>query len=89
MVEDLARERAKELFGAKFANVQPHSGANANLAAYFALHQGRYCAGYELDNGGHLMHGSPVNFGQALAMGMMKPSIIDFDRRGASAYPDG
>ena len=49
LVEELARERAKELFGAKFANVQPHSGANANLAAYFALDPaGRYGAGYEL-----------------------------------------
>ena len=63
IVEDLARERAKELFGAKFANVQPHSGANANLAAYFAtIKPGDVVLGMSLDNGGHLKHGSPANF---------------------------
>ena len=54
IVEDLARDRAKELFGAKFANVQPHSGANANLAAYFAtIKPGDVVLGMSLDNGGH------------------------------------
>jgi glycine hydroxymethyltransferase len=61
-VEDLARSRVKELFGAEHANVQPHSGANANLAVYFALLQpGDTVLGMRLDQGGHLTHGSPVN----------------------------
>ena len=61
-VEDLARERAKSLFGAEYANVQPHSGANANLAAYMALLEpGDTVLGLRLDQGGHLTHGSPVN----------------------------
>lgn len=63
VVENLARDRAKELFGANFANVQPHSGANANLAAYNALISlGDTVLGLSLDHGGHLTHGSPVNF---------------------------
>lgn len=62
VVEDLARDRAKELFGAEFANVQPHSGATANLAAFFALMEpGDTCLGMNLAHGGHLSHGSPVN----------------------------
>ncbi len=61
-VEDLARERAKELFGADHANVQPHSGANANMAVYLAvLEPGDKVMGMSLDHGGHLTHGSPVN----------------------------
>ena len=61
--EDLARERAKRLFGAGFANVQPHSGAQANYAALAALAQpGDTILGMALDNGGHLTHGSPANF---------------------------
>ena len=61
-VEDVARERVKALFDAEAANVQPHSGANANLAAYFALLQpGDTVMGLRLDQGGHLTHGSPVN----------------------------
>ncbi|MGI8984670.1 MAG: serine hydroxymethyltransferase [Acidimicrobiales bacterium] len=60
--EDLARERVKALFGAEHANVQPHSGANANLAAYLALFSpGDTILGMRLDQGGHLTHGSPVN----------------------------
>ena len=62
-VEDLARDRAKALFGADHANVQPHSGANANMATYLALLQpGDTVLGMRLDQGGHLTHGSPVNF---------------------------
>ena len=61
-VEDIARRRACELFGAEHANVQPHSGAQANLAVYFALLQpGDTVLGMDLSNGGHLTHGSPVN----------------------------
>ena len=62
VVENLARERAKTLFGAEHANVQPHSGAQANLAVYFALLQpGDTILGMNLSHGGHLTHGSPVN----------------------------
>jgi glycine hydroxymethyltransferase len=61
--EELARARARELFGAEHANVQPHSGANANQAAYMALLEpGDKVMGMRLDQGGHLTHGSPVNF---------------------------
>ena len=62
VVEDIARERAKKLFGCNFANVQPHSGANANLAVFFALlRPGDTVMGMNLQQGGHLSHGSPVN----------------------------
>ncbi len=61
-VENIARERAKKLFGCNFANVQPHSGANANLATFFALiEHGDTVMGMNLQQGGHLSHGSPVN----------------------------
>ena len=63
LVEDLARERACQLFGSNFANVQPHCGANANLGAYEALIElGDTVLGMSLAEGGHLTHGSPVNF---------------------------
>ena len=63
IVEDLARDRACELFGSNFANVQPHCGANANFGAYAALLElGDTVLGMSLDQGGHLTHGSPVNF---------------------------
>ncbi|WP_017186951.1 serine hydroxymethyltransferase [Alkalibacillus haloalkaliphilus] len=63
IAEDLARDRAKELFGADHANVQPHSGAQANMAVYFAaLKPGDTILGMNLNHGGHLTHGSPVNF---------------------------
>ena len=62
VVEDIARDRAKKLFGAEYANVQPHSGANANLAVFFALLEpGDTVMGMSLAHGGHLSHGSPVN----------------------------
>lgn len=84
IVEDLACDRAKELFGAKFANVQPHSGANANLAAYFAtIKPGDVVLGMSLDNGGHLTHGSPANFSGKLydfhAYGLGEDERIDYD----------
>lgn len=63
VVEDLARDRAKEIFGAAYANVQPHSGAQANMAVYFTiLEPGDTVLGMNLSHGGHLTHGSPVNF---------------------------
>ena len=63
VVEELARSRATRLFGADYANVQPHSGAQANMAAYFAfLDPGDTILGMNLSHGGHLTHGSPVNF---------------------------
>ena len=63
VVEELARERARKLFGCEYANVQPHSGAQANMAAMFAiLEPGDRIMGMNLDHGGHLTHGSPVNF---------------------------
>ena len=62
VVEDLARERAEKLFNCEYANVQPHSGAQANLAAMFAMVEpGDKILGMNLDHGGHLTHGSPVN----------------------------
>src|SRR6476659_2909500 len=63
VVEDLARDRAKQIFGAEHANVQPHSGAQANMAVYFTiLEHGDTVLGMNLSHGGHLTHGSPVNF---------------------------
>lgn len=63
IVEDLARSRAKQIFGAEHANVQPHSGAQANMAVYFTILQsGDTVLGMNLSHGGHLTHGSPVNF---------------------------
>jgi glycine hydroxymethyltransferase len=63
VVEDLARQRAKAIFGAEYVNVQPHSGAQANMAVYFTvLKQGDTVLGMNLSHGGHLTHGSPVNF---------------------------
>ena len=63
VVENLAIERAKKLFGCDYANVQPHSGAQANMAVFIAmLKPGDTVMGMNLDHGGHLTHGSPVNF---------------------------
>ena len=62
VAEELARERAKKLFGCEYVNVQPHSGAQANMAVQFAmLTPGDTIMGMNLDHGGHLTHGSPVN----------------------------
>ncbi len=63
VAEDLARDRAKKLFGAEYVNVQPHSGSQANMAVYFTLvNPGDKIMGMDLSHGGHLTHGSPVNF---------------------------
>ncbi|MDQ0226744.1 serine hydroxymethyltransferase [Metabacillus niabensis] len=63
VVEDIARERAKQIFGAEYVNVQPHSGAQANMGVYFTiLEHGDTVLGMNLSHGGHLTHGSPVNF---------------------------
>jgi len=63
IAEDLARDRAKQIFGAEYANVQPHSGSQANMAVYFSqLKPGDTVMGMDLSHGGHLTHGSPVNF---------------------------
>ncbi|MGI6127135.1 MAG: serine hydroxymethyltransferase, partial [Planifilum sp.] len=84
-VEDLARERAKKLFGAEHANVQPHSGAQANMAVYHSvLEPGDTVLGMNLSHGGHLTHGSPVNFSGSLyrfvAYGVdEKTHRIDYD----------
>ena len=85
VVENLAIERAKQLFGAKFANVQPHSGAQANFAVYQALcDHGDTVLGMSLDNGGHLTHGSPVNFSgknyHMVAYGVDQNGYIDYDQ---------
>ena len=66
VIEDIARERAKQLFGCTYANVQPHSGAQANMAVEFALLKpGDTLMGMNLSEGGHLTHGSPANFSGA------------------------
>jgi len=84
VAEDLARDRAKKLFGAEHANVQPHSGAQANMAAYFSfLEAGDKILGMNLSNGGHLTHGAPVNFSgrlfQVIPYGVTAEGRIDYD----------
>lgn len=84
VVEDLARNRAKELFGCDYANVQPHSGAQANLAVFFAMVQpGDTVMGMNLDAGGHLTHGSPVNISgkyfNIVAYGVDENGYIDYE----------
>ena len=85
VVENIAIERAKKLFGAAYANVQPHSGAQANYAVYQALCQlGDTVMGMSLDNGGHLTHGSPVNFSgrnyHMVPYGVDQRGYIDYDQ---------
>ncbi len=85
VVENIARERACRLFGADHANVQPHSGANANFAVYQALcEHGDTVLGMDLSNGGHLTHGSPVNFSgknyNMVAYGLNDKGYIDYDQ---------
>ena len=85
IVEDLARERAKKLYGCDYANVQPHSGAQANLAAFFAmLTPGDKVLGMNLDHGGHLTHGSPVNLSgkyfEIVSYGVNNDGFIDYDK---------
>ena len=85
VVEDLARERAKKLFGCDYANVQPHSGAQANLAVFFAmLEPGDKVMGMNLDHGGHLTHGSPVNISgkyfNVVSYGVNDKGVIDYDK---------
>ncbi|MBV8160269.1 MAG: serine hydroxymethyltransferase [Acidimicrobiia bacterium] len=80
-VEDLARARCKDLFGAEHANVQPHSGSQANMAVYFALLEpGDKLLGMRLDQGGHLTHGSPVNFSGRLFQ-FVSYGVTDSDER--------
>ena len=84
VVEDLARDRAKELFGCDYANVQPHSGAQANMAVFFAiLEPGDKVLGMNLDHGGHLSHGSPVNMSgkyfDVAFYGVNDEGVIDYD----------
>ncbi len=84
IVEDIARDRACKLFGAEHANVQPHSGAQANEAVYFALvNVGDTVLGMSLANGGHLTHGSPVNFSgkhyNMISYGLDENGYIDYD----------
>jgi glycine hydroxymethyltransferase len=92
-VEQLAIDRAKELFGAEHANVQPHSGAQANMAVFMALLKpGDTFLGMDLSNGGHLTHGSPVNFSgllyRAVSYGVTDQGLLDYDdvRRKARAH---
>ena len=90
VVENLARDRAKELFGCEYANVQPHSGAQANLAVFFAmLEPGDKVMGMNLDHGGHLTHGSPVNISgkyfNFVSYGLGDDETIDYDKVAALA----
>lgn len=92
IVEDIARDRAKELFGAEYANVQPHSGAQANMAVYLAaLQPGDTVLGMNLAHGGHLTHGSPVNASGILynfvAYGVSEQDArIDYDEVRKAAF---
>lgn len=85
VVENLARERAKKLFGCDYANVQPHSGAQANMAVFFAvLEPGDTYMGMNLDHGGHLSHGSPVNMSgkyfKCVPYGVNDEGFIDYNK---------
>ena len=85
VVENLARDRAKELFGCDYVNVQPHSGAQANMAVFFAIMEpGDTFMGMNLDHGGHLSHGSPVNMSgkyfHCVPYGVNDEGFIDYDK---------
>ena len=85
VVETLAIDRAKKLFGCDYANVQPHSGAQANMAVFLAmLKPGDTVMGMNLDHGGHLTHGSPVNFSglyfHIVSYGVEDDGFIDYDQ---------
>ena len=85
VAEELARERAKKLFGCEYVNVQPHSGAQANMAVQFAmLTPGDTIMGMNLDHGGHLTHGSPVNLSgkyfHVVPYGVNDDGVIDYDK---------
>lgn len=86
LAEDLARDRAKQLFKADYANVQPHSGSQANMAVYFGvLNPGDVILGMDLSHGGHLTHGSPVNFSGRLYTNVFygvrkETGVIDYDQ---------
>jgi glycine hydroxymethyltransferase len=85
VVEDLARERAKKLFGCDYVNVQPHSGAQANMAVQFAvLNPGDTIMGMNLDHGGHLTHGSPANMSgkyfKVVPYGVNDDGFLDYDK---------
>ena len=85
VVENLARERAKELFGCEYVNVQPHSGAQANMAVFFAVMEpGDTFMGMNLDHGGHLSHGSPVNMSgkyfHCVPYGVNDEGFLDYDK---------
>ncbi len=84
VVEDLARDRAKQIFGAEYVNVQPHSGAQANMSAFFAIMEpGDTFMGMNLAHGGHLTHGSPVNLSgkyfNVVPYGVNDEGFIDYD----------
>ncbi len=84
VVENLARDRAKELFGCEYVNVQPHSGAQANMAVFFAVMEpGDTFMGMNLDHGGHLSHGSPVNLSgkyfKCVPYGVNDEGFLDYD----------
>ncbi len=84
VVEELAKERAKELFGCEYVNVQPHSGAQANMAVFFAVMEpGDTFMGMNLDHGGHLSHGSPVNMSgkyfHCVPYGVNDDGFLDYD----------
>ena len=85
VVENLAIERAKELFGCEYVNIQPHSGAQANMAVFFAvMNLGDTYMGMNLDHGGHLTHGSPVNMSgknyHCVPYGVNDEGVIDYDK---------
>ena len=85
VVENLARDRAKELFGCEYVNVQPHSGAQANMAVFFAVMEpGDTFMGMNLDHGGHLSHGSPVNMSgkyfHCVPYGVNDEGFLDYDK---------